>query len=495
MFFLRNKYDLVSEFQLRRLNFWKFLSRNLNKHGEIVNTIKFKTKEQFYDYIHRKFKYSRSQTKRLIKQFSASLDNETCIKFVKHKNSFLEPHNKFSRAKMDQIIGNYKHFFNNSKTKNKLGQEVYIPFTLMDFYYVDERDYSYNTLRRILIANNICSAFSYRSTKKKIKYNLQNQEVKDIKTIEMINQCLNYKLSRHSKAIRKQRIMGQVAEIDGCIHEWIPEIGKCNILAIVDAGTGVLLSASLDWQETNKAYIEAINKLVNKYGLPKAIYGDRRRSIFSDGINSTKITRPLNELGVVVKCESFPEHKPNVESMWKVLQQSLPILLHQRKIKTYEQFESFVNNELCDWYNKRFRKFISPLNQFVHIEPEIFKNNFVVSETRKIRKGNYLKVDDRYLAPFNSENKRMAMREKGSINVYWNLTSENKPYVKWGSEKCYLKDIDPLVESFNLKELDPWTPLLDENEEIIMNLKDQICNLKEEITNLKLKCIANNINI
>ena len=303
--------------------------------------------------------------------------------------------------------------------------------------------------------------------KKKIKYNLQNQEVKDIKTIEMINQCLNYKLSRHSKVIRKQRIMGQVAEIDGCIHEWIPEIGKCNILAIVDAGTGVLLSASLDWQETNKAYIEAINKLVNKYGLPKAIYGDRRRSIFSDGINSTKITRPLNELGVVVKCESFPEHKPNVESMWKVLQQSLPILLHQRKIKTYEQFESFVNNELCDWYNKRFRKFISPLNQFVHIEPEIFKNNFVVSETRKIRKGNYLKVDDRYLAPFNSENKRVAMREKGSINVYWNLTSENKPYVKWGSEKCYLKDIDPLVESFNPKELDPWTPLLDEMKKLL----------------------------
>ena len=54
----------------------------------------------------------------------------------------------------------------------------------MDFYYVDERDYSYNTLRRILIANNICSAFSYRSTKKKIKYNLQNQEVKNIKTID-----------------------------------------------------------------------------------------------------------------------------------------------------------------------------------------------------------------------------------------------------------------------------------------------------------------------
>ena len=494
MLFSRNKYESISNFELKRLNFWKFLSRNINKYGEMVDTPKFKTKEQFYIYIKNKFGYSKSQTKRLIKQFNLSLNNETCIRFVKHKNSFLEPYNKFSKAKMDQIVNNYKTFYNTSKSMNKYGHEVYIPFTLMDYYYLNKKDYSYDTLRRILISNNICSSFSYRGTKKKIKQNLLNQNIKDNKTIEMINQCLNYKLSKHSKAIRKQRIMGQVVEIDGCIHEWIPEIGKCNILAIVDAGTGVLLSASLDWQETNKAYIEAIIKLVNKYGLPQAIYGDRRRSIFSDGINTTKITRPLNELGVVVKCESFPEHKPNVESMWKVLQQSLPILLHQRKIKTYKQFESFVNNELCDWYNKRFRKYISPLNRFRYIEPEVFKNNFVVSVTRRIRKGNYLKVDDRCVAPFNNQNQRMAMKENGSINVYWNLTSQNKPYIKCGSEKCYLKDIDPLVESFNPKELDPWTPL-DENEEIIINLKDQICNLQEEIANLKLKCIANNINI
>lgn len=494
MIFLRNKWNLASNFELKRLNFWKFLSRNLNRDNKIVDSTKFKTKEEFYTYINKKFGYSRSQSKRLIKQFNLSLDNETCIKFVKHKNSFLEPYNKFSRAKIDQIVNDYKQFFNTSKTINKSGQEVYIPFTLMDYYYLNKKDYSYDTLRRILISNNICGSFSYRSTKKKIKYNSLNQDIKDIKTLEMINQCLNYKLSKHSKAIRKQRIMGQVVEIDGCIHEWIPEIGKCNILATVDAGTGFLLSASLDWQETNKTYIEAIIKLVDKYGLPKAIYGDRRRSIFSDGINTTKITRPLNDLGVIVKCESFPEHKPNVESMWKVLQQSLPILLHQRKIKTYQQFESFVNNELCDWYNKRFRKHISPLNLFTYIESEVFKNNFVVSETRKIRKGNYLKVDDRFLAPFNNQNQRMAMKENGTINVYWNLTSQNTPYVKWGSEKCYLKDIDPLTESFNPNEMDPWSPL-DENEEIIICLKDQICNLQEEITNLKLKCIANNINI
>lgn len=59
----------------------------------------------------------------------------------------------------------------------------------------------------------------------------------------------------------------------------------------------------------------------------------------------------------------------------------------------------------------------------------MFKNNFVVWETRKIRKGNYFKVDGRYLTPFNNQNQRMVMRKNGPINVYWNLTSENKLFI------------------------------------------------------------------
>ena len=160
MLFSRNKYESISNFELKRLNFWKFLSRNINKYGEMVDTPKFKTKEQFYIYIKNKFGYSKSQTKRLIKQFNLSLNNETCIRFVKHKNSFLEPYNKFSKAKMDQIVNNYKTFYNTSKSMNKYGHEVYIPFTLMDYYYLNKKDYSYDTLRRILISNNICSSFS-----------------------------------------------------------------------------------------------------------------------------------------------------------------------------------------------------------------------------------------------------------------------------------------------------------------------------------------------
>ena len=311
--FSTNKYK-PSNFEIKRLTIFKFLSRVLSKYGEIKDKSKFKNKEALFSYISLKFSISRSQSKRLIKKFATINSKNDILKFIKHQNSFNIPHNKTKE----------------SNTIDKLGNEVFIPFTLKDFYYSFEYQQSYNCIRTILIKHNLVWHFAYKSTKKLIKHNLKinNSNICE-DFLKMVNQALNYKLSQHSKQIKKQRLFGEVVEIDGCIHDWIPKIGKCNILATVDSSTGMMLSASLDWQETNDSYAEAIIRLVNKYGLPKQIYGDKRKSIFSDGINQTKITRPLTNLGVIVKCESYPEHKPNVEGNWKLLQQILPNYLHR----------------------------------------------------------------------------------------------------------------------------------------------------------------------
>ena len=120
----------------------------------------------------------------------------------------------------------------------------------------------------------------------------------------------------------------------------------------------MMLSASLDWQETNDSYTEAIIRLVNKYGLPKQIYGDKRRSILSDGINQTKITRLLTNLGVIVKCESYPKHKPNVKEMENYFNKYYLIIYIERTL-IY-----FVENKWCDWFNARFNWKINTINVF-----------------------------------------------------------------------------------------------------------------------------------
>ena len=492
--FSTNKYK-PSNFEIKRLTIFKFLSRVLSKYGDIKDKSKFKNKEALFSYISLKFSISRSQSKRLIKKFATINSKNDILKFIKHQNSFNIPHNKTTDLIVQKIINDFKKYYEESNTIDKSGNEVFIPFTLKDFYYSFEYQQSYNCIRTILIKHNLVWHFAYKSTKKLIKQNLKinNSNICE-DFLKMVNQALNYKLSQHSKQIKKQRLFGEVVEIDGCIHDWIPKIGKCNILATVDSSTGMMLSASLDWQETNDSYAEAIIRLVNKYGLPKQIYGDKRKSIFSDGINQTKITRPLTNLGVIVKCESYPEHKPNVEGNWKLLQQILPNYLHRKNINTFSEFKYFVENKLCDWFNARFNRKIDTIDVFKKVNPDLFKNNFCVAETRKVRVGNYIEIRNGYYAPFNDKNQRIVMKENGYINVYENLLpNESKDlFVKRGSQKYYLKPIDILIDTINWDWLKIDSPLNDQDE-LIINLKDEICTLKEENERLKLICYESGI--
>ncbi|MBU3830594.1 MAG: hypothetical protein H9897_00310 [Candidatus Ureaplasma intestinipullorum] len=45
----------------------------------------------------------------------------------------------------------------------------------------------------------------------------------------------------------------------------------------VVSSTGITSLAFLDWQETNDSYAKPIIRLVNKYGLSKQIYVNKRR--------------------------------------------------------------------------------------------------------------------------------------------------------------------------------------------------------------------------
>ena len=49
------------------------------------------------------------------------------------------------------------------------------------------------------------------------------------------------------------------------------------------------------------------------------------------------------------------------------------------------------------------------------------KNYFCITETKKVRVGNYIEIRNGYYASFNDKNQRIAMKENGYINVYENL--------------------------------------------------------------------------
>ena len=172
----------------------------------------------------------------------------------------------------------------------------------------------------------------------------------------------------------------------------------------------------------------------------------------------------------------------------------LPNYLHRKNINTFSEFKYFVENKLCDWFNARFNRKIDTIDVFKKVNPDLFKNNFCVAETRKVRVGNYIEIRNGYYAPFNDKNQRIVMKENGYINVYENLLpNESKDlFVKRGSQKYYLKPIDILIDTINWDWLKIDSPLNDQDE-LIINLKDEICTLKEENERLKLICYESGI--
>ena len=108
--FLTNKYK-ISNFEIKRLLIFKFLSRVLSKCGEIKNKSKFKNKEALLSHLSSKFSLSKCQSKRLIKKFTSINSKIDILKFIRHQNSFNIPLNKTTDLIVQKIINDLKNIW------------------------------------------------------------------------------------------------------------------------------------------------------------------------------------------------------------------------------------------------------------------------------------------------------------------------------------------------------------------------------------------------
>ena len=127
-----------------------------------------------------------------------------------------------------------------------------------------------------MLENGICTHFANKLTKTKIK--TKSKKINNKQKLKEIISLIEYSLKKHRKKCKKPCLFGEILEVDGCDHLWIPSLNKSfNILAIVDRVTGMMLAASLDDYETNYNYINVFSDVVEKYGLPIKIHGAEER--------------------------------------------------------------------------------------------------------------------------------------------------------------------------------------------------------------------------
>ena len=248
-----------------------------------------------------------------------------------HGNRGKKPHNALDEELKKQVLGlarekytrfNFQHFTDSLKDHEGI-------------------DISRSTVRRILLNAGITSPKKRRSPKHRSRRERYPQE-------------------------------GMLLQIDSSPHPWLEERGPSfTLIGAIDDATGKVPYAFFQEHEDNRGYFLLLQGIVERYGIPLALYHDRHtifevpenelESIEEELAGEKKLTqfgRLLHELGITSISANSPQAKGRIERLWGTFQNRLVSELRLAKATTIDE----ANRVLADYlpvFNRDFQ--VAPL--------------------------------------------------------------------------------------------------------------------------------------
>lgn len=145
---------------------------------------------------------------------------------------------------------------------------------------------------------------------------------------------------RRAPAHRQRRLRvareGELVQLDASPHDWLEGRGpRLTVLGMQDDATGKILAAQFFLAETTEGYFHLLQRLLRRFGIPVAFYGDRS-GIFvrhddhwtleeelAGQRQPTRFGRALQQLGITFIAAQSPQAKGRVERLWGVAAGSL----------------------------------------------------------------------------------------------------------------------------------------------------------------------------
>ena len=169
--------------------------------------------------------------------------------------------------------------------------------------------------------------------------------------------------------VRRQRMPqeGMLVQLDGSHHRWLGEGGpQFALLFAVDDATGTVVNALFCEQEDSLSYFRLLQGLIQRRGIPLALYTDRHpvfkhRSEYQPAGTPTQFGRAMEELGIQMIFALSPQAKGRVERTAGTFQDRLGTELRLAGAATMEQAKA-VLKQFLPRFNRRFRVPPSVLN-------------------------------------------------------------------------------------------------------------------------------------
>ena len=109
--------------------------------------------------------------------------------------------------------------------------------------------------------------------------------------------------------VRRQRMpqAGMLVQTDGSFHHWLGDDGpQFTLLLAVDGATSAVLNAVFSPEEDTRSYFTLMQGLIQRWGRPIALYGDRHGVFKFSGnprhiqppVEATHFSKAMEELGI-----------------------------------------------------------------------------------------------------------------------------------------------------------------------------------------------------
>jgi transposase len=172
----------------------------------------------------------------------------------------------------------------------------------------------------------------------------------------------------HRQRRRRAGREGELVQLDGFPHNWLEGRGPdLTALGMQDDATGKILAARFFLSETTEGYFHLLQRLLRRFGIPIAFYGDHS-GIFVRNDDSwtleeelagqrqpTQFGRVLAELGITFIAAQSPQAKGRVERLWGVLQDRLCSELRLAQAGDLDSANRVLQSFIAD-YNRRFAR-------------------------------------------------------------------------------------------------------------------------------------------
>jgi transposase len=232
--------------------------------------------------------------------------------------------------------------------------------------------------------------------------------------------------SSHRSRRERKAHFGELVQMDGSHHRWFEERGaKCCLMDMVDDANNTRL-ALFSGEETTEAAMRLLWAWIERYGIPLALYVDKKTVFVVDKKSReraedegrealTQFGRACSKLGIRIISANSPEAKGRVERSHRIYQDRLVKELRLEELSTIEDANRLLEGGYMDELNRKFTvEAASEVDYHRSAEGIDLAAVFCIEEERSVTEDWIVRFENRF---FQLTPPHKRMRGRGKVTV------------------------------------------------------------------------------